>query len=117
MAAHSFLPLDATASAFVPSRPRPARSLAWPGHSRVADREAIADAPALLFHVAGFGKIVTGHRVTSAAELSDAKLVLFDTGPQRQFAADRRATGSATAIAAGSPGIGMDQRRSNSIGR
>ncbi len=84
MAAHSFLPLDATASAsFGLVLGLLGHSHGWPFPR--GGSQAIADALAGYFTSLG-GTIITGHRVTSAAELGEAKLVLFDTGPQ-QFAA------------------------------
>ena len=84
MAAHSMIPLGAAASAsFGLVLGMVGHAWGWPFPR--GGSQAIADALVLHFTQLG-GKIVTGHRVESAAELADASVVMFDVSPRQLIA-------------------------------
>jgi phytoene dehydrogenase-like protein len=84
LAAHAVLPLEAVATAsFGLLLGMLGHAWGWPFPR--GGSQALADALAKHFTSLG-GRIVTGHRVALAAELSEAGLVLFDTAPKELIA-------------------------------
>jgi phytoene dehydrogenase-like protein len=79
--AHSMLPLDALASAsFALVLGMSAHTVGWP----LPRGGAQAIPAALATYLASLGgSIVTGHRVVDHAELSDARIVMFDVTPRQ----------------------------------